>query len=381
MVEALTSSAHLQTAGPAGDSGTGVGILKNRVPSANPPVKLGLFFFSDDESHLDAGDKYGLLLECARLADRHGLHAVWIPERHFNPVGGLYPNPSVLAAALAVLTHRIRIRAGSVVLPLHNVVRVAEEWSVVDNLSQGRVDLALASGWDPDDFTLTSPDHYHRRRDLLFESLATLRELWRGEPIHSVRGNVRTAGLTVHPSPIQKHLNCWISTSSKSPDTWGRAAETGENILTALLLQSPGDLARQIRDYHGALRRHGFDPRTREVTLMLHTFVGDDDAAVRHLVKPALLEYLRNHIDHYGGTIEAGSALTDGDKATLAEHSFDRYCEGSGLLGSMDTCERMIRRMESLGVTEIACLIDFGLDRERVLEGVRKLGALNARLH
>jgi alkanesulfonate monooxygenase SsuD/methylene tetrahydromethanopterin reductase-like flavin-dependent oxidoreductase (luciferase family) len=45
-----------------------------------------------------------------------------------------------------MVTSRIRLRAGSVVLPLHDPVRVAEEWAVVDQLSNGRVDLAFAQG-------------------------------------------------------------------------------------------------------------------------------------------------------------------------------------------------------------------------------------------
>jgi hypothetical protein len=60
---------------------------------------------------------------------------VWLPERHFHPLGGAYPNPALAAAALAVRTRRIRLRAGSVVLPLQDPVTIAEDWSFVDNLS------------------------------------------------------------------------------------------------------------------------------------------------------------------------------------------------------------------------------------------------------
>ena len=79
-----------------------------------------------------------LILEWARIADRAGLASLWLPERHFQPLAGLSPNPSVLAAALARETERIALRAGSVVLPLHHPVRVVEEWALVDNLSGGR---------------------------------------------------------------------------------------------------------------------------------------------------------------------------------------------------------------------------------------------------
>lgn len=238
-----------------------------------------------------------------------------------------------------------------------------------ENLSEGLVDLALAAGWSPDDFALTTPDHFNRRRDLLFESLADVRKLWCGESVTVVRPDGQNATVRVYPRPLQPHLNCWINTSSNVPDTRIRAAQTGENILTALLLQSPEELSRHIEDYAGALRRQGFDLRSREITLMQHTFVGRDDDTVRHLVRPALLRYLRCHIDHLCGTLDDTFRLTADDREALAERSFERYFEDSGLLGSPDKCERMIRRMESIGVTEIACLIDFGLERQRVWKG------------
>src|SRR5262249_36283866 len=132
-------------------------------------VDFSLFYFSSNEAEF-ADDKYRLLLEGARFADRAGFAAVWTPERHFHAFGGLYPNPSVLGAALAMITERVRIRAGSGVLPLHNPVRVAEEWAVVDNLSRGRVDLAFASGWAARDFVL-APERHADRKQLLYSAV------------------------------------------------------------------------------------------------------------------------------------------------------------------------------------------------------------------
>ena len=87
-------------------------------------------------------------------------------------------------AAVAVVTERVQIRAGSVVLPLHHPIRVAEAWSVVDNLSNGRVALAMASGWQPNDFVLR-PENHGRAKDALFRDLDTVRRLWRGETVES----------------------------------------------------------------------------------------------------------------------------------------------------------------------------------------------------
>ena len=99
-------------------------------------------FFSGT-SHGCGPDRYSLLKRAARLADERGFCAVWTPERHFHEFGGLFPNPSVTGAALAMITDQIQIRAGSLISPLHDPVRVAEDWALVDNLSQGRVAISF----------------------------------------------------------------------------------------------------------------------------------------------------------------------------------------------------------------------------------------------
>ena len=116
-------------------------------------VSFSLFHFA---SGMDASDPqpYRLIIEAAKFADAHGFEAIWSPERHFHEFGAPYPNPSVINAALATITSKVQLRAGSVVLPLHDPLRVAEEWSLVDQLSNGRVGISFASGWQPNDFVL-----------------------------------------------------------------------------------------------------------------------------------------------------------------------------------------------------------------------------------
>src|SRR5262249_11317804 len=144
-------------------------------------VGFGLMFFGSDE---DAGarGRYDFLLAAARFADEHGFAAVWLPEPHFARPGSLDPTPAVRPAALPGEPRRVRLRAGSVVLPLHHPLRVAEEWAVVDNLSGGRVELSFAPGWNADDFAL-KPEHYARRHDVMHDGIRTVQRLWAGETV------------------------------------------------------------------------------------------------------------------------------------------------------------------------------------------------------
>lgn len=335
------------------------------------PVSFSLYFFSGDGSK-QSDDKYRLLLESARFADRHGFEAVWTPERHFQAFGGLYPNPSVLSAALAMITERVQIRAGSVALPLHHPVRVAEEWAVVDNLSRGRVAVSFASGWHPNDF-LFVPEAYERRKEVMFGHIETIQRLWAGEAVTFPGVGERPVEVGILPRPVQPRLPVWITTAG-SPDTWKKAGEIGANILTGLPGYAPDDLRALIRSYREARARNGHDPQAGVVSVMAHTFVGEDTEAVRERVRRPLSNYLGTYFKQYENLHYDPESVSEADKDDLMAAAFENYFQNSTLLGSPAKCALLVEGLAGLGVDELACLIDFGVETDSVLES---LGLLN----
>lgn len=176
------------------------------APRTRPAPDLGVYFFGDYPQTADTVKAYDSVIETARFADERGFSSVWLPERHFHSFGGLFPNPAVLAAVLARETERIRINAGSVVLPLHDPIRVAEEWSVVDNLSGGRVGIGCATGWHAQDFAL-HPDRFEDRREITFSHLDDVRRLWAASPSRGGRARAPTsayASIPVRCSPSRR---------------------------------------------------------------------------------------------------------------------------------------------------------------------------------
>lgn len=361
-------------------SSPAVGGAHDARDNATRPIQFSLFFFSDDGAK-NTADKYRLLLESAKYADEHGFAAVWTPERHCQRFGGLYPNPSVLGAALAVSTRRIQIRAGSVALPLHHPLRVAEEWAVVDNLSNGRVGVSFASGWHPDDFVL-SPATYHERKEYMFRHVETLRRLWAGEAVKFPRPDGVEVEVTSLPRPVQAQLPIWI-TSSGTRETWVRAGQIGANILSGMKGEPGQDLAGKIAAYREARALSGHDPQTGCVTVMLHTYVGADTQAVKEKVRAPLTGYLRTFIAQ-GDQLNArqlgvdGARATEADKDALAAFAFERFFNTSSLLGARDKCARLVADLRRVGVDEIACLIDFGLAADEIMAGLHHLNELRA---
>ncbi|NTX37141.1 amino acid adenylation domain-containing protein [Myxococcus sp. CA033] len=346
-----------------------------------PGPDFSLSFFANDEDSL-GGRKYRLLMEAAKYADAQGFSAVWTPERHFHSFGGLYPRPAVVGAGVATVTERLGIRAGSVVLPLHDPILVAEEWSVLDNLSNGRVGVSFASGWHANDFVF-APDRYARRKEVMFKGIEEVRTLWRGGSVLRRNGAGDEVEVFLRPRPVQKELPFWL-TAAGSPDTFRMAGEMGAYVLTNLMGQNLEDLSSKVALYREAWRQHGH-PGRGHVSLMLHAFLGEDEAEVRRRVRKPLLEYFRSSVDILQAFVASLGlkgdfrSLTPGDMDALLEHGLTRYVEDGGLFGTPDTCGPVVERVKRLDVDEVACLVDFGVEVEATLDSLQQLDVLRRR--
>jgi natural product biosynthesis luciferase-like monooxygenase protein len=347
-------------------------------------VQLSVMFFGADAGPAGHTETYDDIITLARAADRLGFHAVWTPERHFQQVGQVFPNPSVLSAALAVATEQIGIRAGSVVLPLHHPLRVVEDWAVVDNLSHGRVGLSLATGWHSRDFVL-APDSYADRRERTFRSVPLLRQLWVGEPVEFLDGTGALTEVRPQPRPVQDNLPLWV-TASGNPATWEAAGRLRTGVLGATVGQSRDELADRIARYRTACAvapdQGGTGPYG-QVTVMVHAYVGETDDEVRRLAAAPLKSYLASFVRQKSMNRSADprtAELTDEQVTMLTDFAFQRYMTWGSLLGSVGTCRKMLADLRELGVDEVACFVDFGLSREKVLAGLHRLVQLREEL-
>jgi natural product biosynthesis luciferase-like monooxygenase protein len=343
-------------------------------------LEFSLFYFASDESA--AGDKYKLLLEGAKFADQNKFTAIWTPERHFHAFGGLFPNAAVTSAALAAITQNLKIRAGSVVLPLHDPIRVAEDWALVDNLSNGRAGISVASGWHDRDFVF-APENYADRKNIMLRDLEVVRSLWRGGSVQRKNGSGKEVSVSIFPRPIQPELPVWI-TSGGHPQTFQAAGEAGANLLTHLLGQSFEELAAKIQVYRDAYRKSN-PSGGGHVTLMLHTFVGKTDDEVQELSRTPFCNYLKSSVDLMKQVVKglgdelAAATLSQQDLEALIDHAFQRYFATSGLFGTPDSCMPILQKLKEIGVDEVACLVDFGIAADTVLANLDNLRELAER--
>lgn len=349
-------------------------------------MQFGLFYFANDVEENRDPEKYRLILQSAKWADEHGFVRLWTPERHFHSFGGLSPNPSVLAAALAAITSNIQICAGSVVLPLHDPIRVAEEWAVVDNISGGRVGLGVACGWVPNDFVIS--DHqaeFDCRKRVFEEKTLALRKLWRGEFHRAINPQGQEISIQTLPRPIQPELPIWI-TAAVNPETFQQAGELGANVLTHLLGQTVAALGEKVVLYREAWAKAGH-PGRGTVSLMLHTLVTDSDEEAHEIAREPMKKYLAGSLNLAAAHLQSVPFLKNPENIDLAtltpeivdqvlDVSFEKYFHLGSLLGSYDKCLDTVEQIAGIDVDEVACLIDFGVDAKTVIASLEKLNVV-----
>jgi natural product biosynthesis luciferase-like monooxygenase protein len=279
------------------------------------------------------------------------------------------------------------LHAGSLISPLHHTARLVEEWSVVDNLSGGRVAVSFGSGWNVNDF-LFFPERYERRQAVMYEQIEEVRRLWRGEPLTGRNSFGREFSATLHPKPVQPELPVWV-TSSGNAETFRSAGRIGANLLTHLIGQDVETLAGKIRLYREARAEGGFDPDAGKVSLMLHTFLGGDGGRVRAVARGPFREYLRSAVSLEEEAARGGGRVSGGHKIEphnippdvreeLLDIAYERYSRSAALLGTPADCKELVWQLESISVDEVACLVDFIDDKEAVLESLRHLDELRA---
>ena len=348
-------------------------------------MDFSVYYWGNDD--LPGPSKYELLLEGAKFADANGFCAVWTPERHFHAFGGPYPNPSVTGAAVAAVTKNIGVRAGSIVAPLHHPARIAEEWAIIDNLTNGRAGLAFASGWQPDDFVLRPENTPPANRQALFDALEAVRKLWRGEAVEFPRKDGTPFAVKTQPRPVSKELEIWVTTAG-NPETWRDAGKSGANVLTHLLGQSVAEVGDKVKLYRKALAEAGHDPSRFKVTLMLHTYLAADRETAREVAREPMKSYLRSAaglIKQYAWAfpafkkpqgvsnpmdIDLGSLAPDELEAIL-DFAFLRYFDDSGLFGTVEDAVTRVEELKAIDIDEVACLIDYGIPTQVVLEGLK----------
>jgi len=290
---------------------------------------------------IEGGHYYPEALEEVTRAEELGFASVWMEEHH-SVANHYWPSPLTVLAGFATRTSRVTLGTDIAVAAFYHPVRLAEEVTLLDVMSNGRAVLGIALGYKPDEFALYGVD-LARRGARFEEQLAIVKGLWTQDRV-SFKGTYYTVEGRLEPRPVRRpHPPLWIG-------GWGdltlrRAATLGDNWIPG----PTADLARLLagkRQFLGNLEAAG-RPTPTEWPLTRDVIIADTDARARELAEEHIMvAYRKEYAGGWRHPFIDASIATDLDKLMA-----DRF-----VIGGPDQCVRQIRRfVEQYGMTHLIC--------------------------
>jgi len=322
-------------------------------------MKFGLFHTVQWPDGTDARDRFRESMKQAIHAEELGLYSVWFTEHHFARHGLTADNLGLLAY-LAASTDRIRLGTAVSVLPFHHPLRLAESIATVDHLSDGRLDFGIGRGYQWAEYHGFGVD-LSEGSELFNESLDLITRSWIAEAPFEHRGaRWQFDDVNVLPRPLQQpYPPIWFATGSA--DGFRRCAEHDWNVMLPQGL-SLAQITNMVTMYRTALDEAGkpYDPE--KVVLARALYTTPNDQTAWDLADP-LYDRFRENIARLTASPEALAANRD-------PFETGNYRD-SALFGSPETCARMLRDLQAIGI-EYVILFDHmaGLSHRQIVDSL-----------
>jgi alkanesulfonate monooxygenase SsuD/methylene tetrahydromethanopterin reductase-like flavin-dependent oxidoreductase (luciferase family) len=322
-------------------------------------------------------------IEQVCVAESLGFGDVWLTEHYFTGES-VYNDALLFASALTQRTTRIRIGFAVIQMPFHHPIRLAVQLALLDNLSNGRIDVGLGKGSVYNEYEflghgLRSDDNRAR----MTEAIEILERAWRESPLvyEGKYFNLRVPEL--RPRPVQQPgPPIWRSVISAASFT--ECGRLGIPILTARL---PVD---RIKDrwqlYEAGLVEGGHDDRTRarllaQAALWRNVYVADSDAQAEDEISVLLLR-TRAHMMHVRHEYNPADFHIDPvmlnpwtDPAVGESEALAFVLATGTLFGSPSRVKEQVAELRATGVRHLLCQTGFGdMSHEQNLLSMRRFG-------
>jgi probable LLM family oxidoreductase len=235
-------------------------------------MELGIYTFVERSSQISAAQRMRDLMEEIELADQVGLDVFGVGEHHRPDY--IASAPAVVLAAASQRSKRIRLTSAVSVISSDDPVRVFEEFSTLDVLSNGRAEIMAGRGSFIESFPLFGYD-LNDYDELFTEKLALLLKLRESEHITwSGRHRAALTGQGVYPRPVQQPLPVWIAVGG-TPQSAVRAGRLGLPMALAIIGGMPERFATFASFYRQAGRQAGHTDSVLRLGINSHGFIAD----------------------------------------------------------------------------------------------------------
>ncbi|MCS7002003.1 MAG: LLM class flavin-dependent oxidoreductase [Dehalococcoidia bacterium] len=321
------------------------------------------FHFAQLAAHQTAPAVLDAIVADAVLAEELGFDACWVAEHHFSPYG-IVGAPTLLMAAIAMRTRAIKIGSAVAVMPFHHPLRLAEDFALIDNLSNGRVVAGIGPGFAPVEFAGFGQP-VEQRRDRFLEGVELLQRAWE-EPVVNFHGvYYRANNVTVYPRVVQQPRPLIVQAATKV-ESRATAARLGRPILIGRL--GFDDARDAIAHYVFTRREAGHEELAIVRALdwcgvLRHVCVAETESEARRLALRASEVYL---------PMAAGLGLPPAIAADTEEP--ESFLARGAIVGTPEHVADQIAALFRIGVRHLICAFDWGgMDRGAVHQSMHLL--------
>ena len=310
-------------------------------------MKFSNFLFPHSAKPEDDFEAVTQALEEAALTEELGFDAVWLGEHHIDGACA-YVDPITFAGAVAARTKTVQIGFAAVQMALHHPTRLAEQVSLLDNLSRGRMILGIGRG--------TAFNFYEYRaygipfseaQGRLIESEEILIKAWTTENYKHEGKHFNIEIPTLRPQVYTKPHPQMI----RAVATEASMVSMGEHGRPFMLVVQPDDeTARRFCVYKTTMTESGYDDEAIEKNMeqcwiWRNIFVAETDEEAEKIGVPAFVES-REHIAKTRDKLNTAEEMSSVSRG-LADPRFG--VEHALIYGSPDTVSERIARLEKLG--------------------------------
>ena len=228
-------------------------------------MRLGVCYNIDyhPEIHGPPAEYYEAILRQVELLDELGYDTVWFSEHHCAAYS--FGNPAVFAAAAAQRTKRIRIGTGVSLTPLQHPIFLAEQYGMLDVLSNGRLEYGVGRGYlmqEYDWLKIPVEESHGRYR----EAVEFIIKAWSADKPIDFHGQFFDVdNYSYFPAPVQKPIPPIYASAAGTMDSFAWAGRMGLHLGTALFVPDLQPIIEGIALYKKTLAESGFDPASRDV--------------------------------------------------------------------------------------------------------------------
>jgi alkanesulfonate monooxygenase SsuD/methylene tetrahydromethanopterin reductase-like flavin-dependent oxidoreductase (luciferase family) len=242
-------------------------------------------------------------------ADTLGFDGMVLNEHHQN-IYGLMPSPNLLAAALTQKTKHGKIVVLGNLLPLQgNPLRVAEEYAMLDNMSDGRIVAGMAPGGGQETFNYNVSAALQREQ--FWEAIDLITDAWTKEGPFAFEGkHYPLRYVNPWPQPTQSpHPQIWVP-GARSPDTMHNVAKRGFTYFLSSRVAG-GEVAKVRQTFDGVLTQYGSRYEPSRMGMLMSVHVGETDEEAKAESREGVWYFLKNCLKGHLRS-EKGRSMTMG---------------------------------------------------------------------